>query len=154
VGRVKVLAVWLLAALVIGVAYGEGEDDDKKAKSRPAVTVPAAPPPPVSGEAATVRIATEPGVRPGLLQRRELSFKQRRDLGLDIKNLVAIAKELLADGEIDDSSSRSDKAAAILARLHDKNPQAFSLGDIDWDALLDFIERLIGLIEKIMGRVQ
>jgi hypothetical protein len=156
VGRVTILA-WLFAALICGMALGEGEETDTKTKGRPSVTVPSAPPPSVSGvlesDPSTVRVAVpadEP-VRP-ILKRRELSLKQARELGLSLPNLVAVAKELRAEGEIDDSTSRAEKVAAITVRLHDKNPQAFSLGNVDWDAVFEFIDRLMGLIEKIMGR--
>lgn len=92
------------------------------------------------------------GVQPPIASgRRDLSFRQRRELGLTIANLAEIAKELKAEGEIDKDTPRSEVAAAIAVRLEAKNPAAFKgAAAIDLDSIIAFIERLLPLILKLI----
>jgi len=83
--------------------------------------------------------------------RRELSWRERRALGLTFLNLLATARELKVAGEIDSSTLSSDMAAAIAMRMEQKSPSTFAaLGPVDWDAIIAFIERLIPLIAKLI----
>src|SRR3990172_3574295 len=52
--------------------------------------------------------------------RRELSWRERRALGLTFLNLLATARELKVAGEIDSSTLSSDMAAAIRVRMGPK----------------------------------
>lgn len=97
-------------------------------------------PPPITG-------SRQPATSP---IRRELSLRQLRDMGLTVEAIRDTLKELQDEGEIEPDMSRAEKSAAILVRLHDKNPQAFSFDSLD--RLLSFIERLIGIIERFAGR--
>ncbi len=74
-----------------------------------------------------------------------MTLRKRRQLGLTIGNIVGILR----------SKDRSDLdgpldmlAIDVLAELVKANPQGWD--DIDWDRVLEFIEKLIELILKIL----
>jgi len=77
-----------------------------------------------------------------------LTRRQRRKLGVTFRNIRAVAKELDAAGEL--SPDRTVASAQVLAVLTEQNPRAFEeeAAAIDWDSLLDFIERLMAIIMK------
>jgi len=77
-----------------------------------------------------------------------LTRRQRRKLGLTFRNIRKVAKELNAAGEL--SPDRTVASAQVLAVLTEENPRAFEeeAAAIDWDSLLDFIERLMSIIMK------
>jgi len=82
--------------------------------------------------------------------RRGLSFKQRRAMGITIKNIRLKLVEMKKDGRLDDVT-QADVATMVLGELITDNPKAFSDPSIDWDGIIAFIERLIPLILKIMA---
>jgi len=79
-----------------------------------------------------------------------LTFKQRRAMGLTVKNVRTILAAKQAAGELEGRTTE-DIAAEVLADLVDQNPKAFADPAIDWDAILAFIEKLIPLILKIIA---
>lgn len=79
--------------------------------------------------------------------RRELTIRQRREMGLNLASLIAVAKELKSDGQIDRDTPKSEVAAAIAVRLQSKNAAAFSsVGEQGWEDILALIEQLLPLI--------
>lgn len=88
---------------------------------------------------------------PDLLSDR-LGLLRRRRLGLTVGQLLPIVRDLKARGLIDDDNP-SAAAVAVAAHLHGVDPawQAEAKVGADWDAILDFIERLIPLILKLIA---
>lgn len=79
-----------------------------------------------------------------------LSRRKRRELGLTVFGLARIAARLQKAGELDGLSS-VQKSAAILAEFYNSSLESVTADvSIDWDAVLEFIERLIELILKLM----
>lgn len=86
---------------------------------------------------------------------RRLKWRQRRAMGLTVKNVRRILKELDANGELEGKDS-AVLAVEVLTQLVEEKPQAFQeLQAGDWetflDAILDFLERLIPLIITLIG---
>ncbi len=82
----------------------------------------------------------------GATARRELTWRQRAELGLTPGKLAQRLKTLRDSGEIDAQSSDGEIAAALTASIHKDHPKA----KVDWDAILAFIEKLIPLILQII----
>ena len=83
-----------------------------------------------------------------------LTIRQRREMGLTLVNVRRVAKGLLDSGEISRDTPREEIAAAVLESLVSENPKAFADPGVDWDALLSFIERLLGiLLPFILGLI-
>ena len=83
--------------------------------------------------------------------RRELSLRERRAMGLTLRNVRRTARELAAAGEITREMSRAEIAAIVADRIAGENPRAFDgLTEIEWDAVLAFIERLLELLIKFL----
>jgi hypothetical protein len=78
-----------------------------------------------------------------------VSRRDARKLGLTIRNLVSIARELKAAGQL--TGDREADAEAILSKAITKNPKAFADPALDWDAILAFIERILPLIMILFG---
>ena len=85
-----------------------------------------------------------------------LTFRERRKLGLTIRNIRKAVAELKESGDLD----RQDVAgtsAQVLEKLVKSNPQAVedAVGERDWasflDALLSFIEKLMPIILLFFG---
>jgi len=79
-----------------------------------------------------------------------LNFVQRRRLGLTIRNILPIVKDMKQAGVIDENTSPSTVAALVMEELVQQNAEAYGAPGIDWDNILDFIERLIPLILQII----
>jgi len=86
-----------------------------------------------------------------------LRILERRRMGLTVKNIVRVLQDMKADGRIADYTSIDDGravvevsslAVAVASQLAEENPADWS--DIDWDAILIFLERLIELILKFL----
>ena len=80
--------------------------------------------------------------------------KQRREMGLTFRNIRRVMAEMQAAGELQDKD-RATIAVEVMGRLVDENPKAFQdaggIEDWDWDAILEFIEKLIPLIMQIIA---
>jgi len=79
-----------------------------------------------------------------------LSRRQRRKLGVTFRNIRRVASDLKKAGEL--SNDPAIASAQVLRVLTEENPKEFQAeaASIDWDALLDFIERLLELILKFL----
>jgi hypothetical protein len=78
---------------------------------------------------------------------RGLTLRQRREIGLTLRNCIRVARGLNRDDELSDDPDIA--AGQIAVALAGENPQAFV--GVDWDAILEFIEKLIPLIMKIIA---
>jgi len=80
-----------------------------------------------------------------------LTIKQRRKLGLSVSNVRRVVLELRAQGM--DTDNRGALSAAVLAQIMEENKAAYAElpPQFDWDAFLEFIERVIELVMKIIG---
>jgi hypothetical protein len=113
---------------------------------------------PAPAEAAPVVVAAAPAdaahapapVKEEFLGSGGLTFKQRRDMGLTIGGVAKAVKELKAEGLIEKGMSKSEVSAMVMERLAEQNPRAYENDGMDWDQILDFIERLMSLIMKLM----
>lgn len=101
------------------------------------------PPSAATAKSAPVKIA-------GLGQRRELTLRERRKLGLTLGNVLSTARELAESGEITADTDRSVTSALILDRMASRNPEAFAAEDIDKDKVLEFIEALFRFIFDLL----
>lgn len=120
--------------------------------------VPMAPPQPTPPPSPFQPAPTPAPVRPAprvvadsepqsLGARRELTWRQCRQMGLTPDGMLDAARELLADGSLDAESSEAEIMSAIVLRLVDKNPTAF--GDrekINWTRIMAFIEKWLPVI--------
>jgi len=81
-----------------------------------------------------------------------LTRRQRRELGLTMAGAREARRKLMDAGEITQSDSAEFQRLAILTQIQEDNAQAwdaFQAGkpqDFDWDAFLQFIERLLQLL--------
>lgn len=82
-----------------------------------------------------------------------ISLRERRALGLTLRNCARVASELKANGEWTDD--RKTNAQNIVAQLVDEAPESFVDADRDWasffEALVAFLEKLMPLIEIFMS---
>lgn len=81
-----------------------------------------------------------------------LNLRDRRAMGLTVGNLLALAKELRAEGAIDDDSTAAEEAAALAMKLREKTPHAFANANaMDWESIISFIEKLMPIIKMLMS---
>ena len=80
----------------------------------------------------------------------DLTWRQRRKLGLTVRNVIRVTREMKKAGDLE-GVSQAELSAMILNQLMTENPKVYADPSLDWDALLDFIERLIPIILKIMS---
>ena len=78
-----------------------------------------------------------------------MKWRQRRKLGITIKNITRVTKELRAAGELE-GLGEGEIAALVLDKIVEDNPKAFTDPGFDWDSILVFIERILPLILKII----
>lgn len=97
--------------------------------------------------AADAKVVSEE--QPGGL-RKGLTLRQRRAMGLTYKNIKTIVERKQAAGELKDIDACC-LAVEIAEELFDGNPQAFADPALDWDAILEFLEKLIPFILKIIA---
>jgi len=81
--------------------------------------------------------------------RRGISGRQRRDLGLTFRNLRQVVRDLHAEGRLE-GLSRSDLALVTLDTLMEANPKAYANDQLDFDAILNFLERILPIILKLI----
>ena len=94
-----------------------------------------------AGPSSSPSSATSIGKRP----EGRLGFLERRRLGLTIHELRPLVKTMLDDGRIS-RDNPSAAAAEVMSELLESNPQWAENPKIDWDAVLEFLEKLIPLI--------
>jgi len=153
-----------LAAVLLVLSSLVSGDDAKPAPKAGDVAAVAAPvefAKPATGAAA---VPTPAATKPALdaapcytatcakdVLEKSLSWRQRRQLGLTIGNVREAMKALKDKGEL--SPDTNVAATQVMAHLIDANPTAWKeVGKdpaVDWDAILEFIARLIELILKL-----
>ena len=85
-------------------------------------------------------------------KRTGLSFRQRREMGLTFRNVRKVLKDLReTDSEEFETLSHEELAVIVTDTLVVENSSAFHNAALDWDAILDFLTRLISLILKFFG---
>lgn len=85
-----------------------------------------------------------------VLPRRELTLRQRRELGLTFENVKASYNSLKQAGEIDDETSSASVSVAVLSDIRSKNAERFaSARDLNWETILEWIERILDLIKLL-----
>ncbi len=82
--------------------------------------------------------------------RKGPTLRERRAMGLTLRNVRKTLAEMQKAGELEDKDSATI-AVEVLDRLIGDNPAAFQNAAIDWDRILEFLERLIPLILKIIA---
>ena len=107
-----------------------------------AATVPATAV--VTGEPTAALKAFVPVAKKGL------SRKQRKEMGVTFRNIRRVMADMQQAGELEGLSS-AEISAEVLNRLIGDNPQAFGDPSVDWDALLEFIEKLIEIIMRLIS---
>lgn len=116
--------------------------------------------PPAGTKPATVQVKqvpAAPGVKVYTPKAQRLGLFKRRKLGLTIKNITPIVKQLDADGQL--TGEASVDAVTVAQKLIAENPQGFkdAAGNQpgDWqeffDALIDFLEKLIPIIQMLIS---
>ena len=81
--------------------------------------------------------------------RRGLTFRERRELGLTFRNILRVTKQLQENGELEDLT-QAEIAAEVMAVIAEENPKSFAEASLDWDGILNFIERLLPIILKLI----
>ena len=82
---------------------------------------------------------------------RRLTWRQYRKLGLTVHDIRRAVEELQTADEFD-WTDRRGTAAQVLGKLITDRPEAYGelAADIDWDKLLELIEKIIDLLLKIL----
>lgn len=77
---------------------------------------------------------------------RMMNWREQRKAGVTFLNIRRVVK-----GMTEEERKQPAKllAVVVLDKLMDENPRGF-FEDIDWDELLEFIEKLIALILKFL----
>jgi len=83
---------------------------------------------------------------------------QRRKLGLTTGNVVKVLQQMKSEGELEQfrtvagdgtvTVDTSSLAVAVANRLATEAPEAWQ--DIDWDAIIAFLEKLLELLIKFL----
>lgn len=80
-----------------------------------------------------------------------LTFRERRKLGLTMRDLLATARQLKERGRLGDDLTKSEYAAELAYSSVSQNMDAYAKMGVDWDAIIEFIERLVPIIEWIIS---
>jgi len=101
------------------------------------------------GEPAGVSAADAP-----VAEKVEASRKQKkaqRQLGVSIRNVRKVMKQLQADGDVDmsDAEAVADAVQTELVMAQAGNPK-IDWGSIDWDKLFEFIMKIVQLFMAFM----
>jgi hypothetical protein len=78
-----------------------------------------------------------------------MRWSQRRKLGVTLRNLIRVTKELRAAGALE-GLDNSEIAAKVLQEIIQDNPTAFGDPGFDFDSILQLIEKLLPLIMMII----
>ncbi len=108
-------------------------------------TPPASWPAPAATTVAEVPVTAT--VSESITAERRLKWRERRAMGLTIKNVRRILKEMDAQGELEGKDS-SVLAVEVLTQLVEEKPQAFQeLRAGDWE---DFFDMVLAWLEKLI----
>jgi len=146
---------WLLPLLIVAAILAAPVA--AQAQSHTGQPIVLAPPAALSAAPAVAVVAATSENPKGPI----LRFLQRRKLGLTVVNITRVLKEMKEDGtlanyqrpgadgtvEVDVSSL----AVAVINRIAAEDPGAWiDWENIDWDAIIAFVEKIIELILKFL----
>jgi len=77
-------------------------------------------------------------------------IKERRDMGITIKNIREVTKKLKAEGQLN-GLDRTEISAMVMSELVESNPKAFADPKLDWDRILQFIEMILKILALFGG---
>ena len=86
--------------------------------------------------------------------KRVLSVRERRKLGITFYGVLTTLRAMKRDGVDVRGTERRERAEMVFSRLLDDRPDAVAEIDwdnIDWDAILAFIEKVIELVMKLIA---
>lgn len=128
-----------LAMMSVGIV---GKHYEAKAAAQPAPT------PDGTWGTAPVLQPTEPTVAPELkpMKFKRNTLREYRRLGATRRNIRVIIAQGQANGEVTPDMSVAAVTVYVATKLVEENPQGFQDPEFDFDAFLDFIERLIPLL--------
>ena len=137
----NVLIVGVLFGALAVVVYAAGALPTWDAVPTPAVSVvigsePTLATPPTADEKEQfAKLQAKPG----------LTWKQRRAMGITIRNVMGKMREMQRNGELE-GKGHSTIAADVMQELIEENPKAFADPSLDFDVILEFIKRLIPIV--------
>lgn len=79
-----------------------------------------------------------------------LGLLQRRRMGLTLLGLAPIVKQIKQEGLVD-MDDHAAVAAEVMQRKLASGDRVWAEAGIDWDAVLEFIEKLIPLILQLIS---
>lgn len=85
------------------------------------------------------------------IELRQLSRRERKDLGLTFRDLLSEIRDMKKAGTLEGKTSEEVTAEILTARMEIPAFKAILGGQIDWDAVFAFIERLVDLIMKLIA---
>jgi hypothetical protein len=85
------------------------------------------------------------------VQGRGLTFRQRREMGLTVINVIRVTRQLASDGTISKDTPQDEVIDAVINQLVFENPKAAADPTIDWEAIAAFLERIMPLILTILS---
>jgi len=81
-----------------------------------------------------------------------LNFLDRRRLGLTPIGVILATRRLAKDGVINSSTQQDELLEAIATEIMLQNAAAWAEApEIDWDAIIAFLEKLIPIIAAIIA---
>lgn len=131
--------------LILGVVALSATPNSKAQAPIPAGeawTQPPAPP--------VVAAAPTPAVRP-MKFRDGPNRRERKAMGLTFSNVRRITAELQKTGEITEEMTRAEVSTIVANRIVSENPNAFQDPELDWDALLAWIEAIMELVMRLIA---
>ena len=82
--------------------------------------------------------------------------QEKKELGLLPRQVIKCVRHLKEDGELDKDMTREDMIFVFLAHVSDESEYSSAWDKVrageygaDWDAIFDFISKLIELIMKL-----
>lgn len=81
--------------------------------------------------------------------RNELSFIQRRKLGLTLPNALQTIAKLKREGKLSDDEDVA--VGQIAAAMALKNPSAYAEAALDWNKILQWIQDILPIILQLIS---
>ena len=83
------------------------------------------------------------------MNRKRLRIREARRLGLTVRNIGPIVRKIRDEPDFADKT-HAEIAVEVAERLAEQNPDGFRDPNLDWDAIIEFIEKLLPLILKLI----
>ena len=84
-------------------------------------------------------------------KRSRLNWRQRRKLGLTFASVLSIVRDMDAADALPEDSAEAAIAVADRLRQNESHSAAYQAAEVDWDTILDFLQRLIELIRSLFN---